>query len=84
MEKHSIDIAKNTSSAAVTVVGIDLARNMCALHGVNAASKTVLVKPNVRRDQLLDKRPLAMAIAAKNARMGWAILAKGQAFQPVM
>lgn len=54
MEKHSTNVAKNTSAAAVTVVGIDLAKHVFALHGINAAGKAILVKPTVRRDQLLD------------------------------
>jgi transposase len=35
------------------VVGIDLAKNVFALHAVNRHGKPVLVKPQVRRDQLL-------------------------------
>lgn len=54
MQKHSIGIVKNASLDAVTVVGIDLAKNVFAIHGINALGKPVLVKPNVKRDQLLD------------------------------
>lgn len=43
MNKNSINVAKNASSGAVTVVGIDLAKNVFALHGINAAGKAVLV-----------------------------------------
>ncbi len=53
MDKHSTNVAKNASLATVTVVGIDLAKNVFALHGINAAGKPLLVKPNVPRDQLL-------------------------------
>ncbi len=35
-------------------VGIDLAKNVFALHGVDEAGKTVLVRPVVRRDQLME------------------------------
>lgn len=35
------------------VIGIDLAKNVFALHAVNRHGKTVLVKPHIRRDQLL-------------------------------
>lgn len=38
----------------VTVVGIDLAKNIFAVHGIDASGKPCLVRPNVRRDQLLD------------------------------
>lgn len=54
MNKNSISIANNASLATVTVVGIDLAKNVFALHGINAAGKAVLVMPNIRRDQLLN------------------------------
>jgi transposase len=50
---------KSTPPAAgaahdVTVVGIDLAKNVFAVHGINAGGKPCLVRPNVRRDQLLE------------------------------
>jgi transposase len=38
----------------VAFVGIDLAKNVFAVHGVNAGGQPCLVRPNVRRDQLLD------------------------------
>ncbi len=38
----------------VVTVGIDLAKNVFAVHGVNAAGKAVLVKPLVRRAKLLE------------------------------
>jgi transposase len=38
----------------VTVVGIDLAKNVFAVHGIDASGKPCLVRPNVRRDQLLE------------------------------
>jgi transposase len=37
----------------VVTVGIDLAKNVFAVHGVDGAGKAVLVKPRVSRDQLL-------------------------------
>ena len=37
----------------VSVIGIDLAKNVFALHGINSAGKPVLVRPSVRREQLL-------------------------------
>lgn len=37
----------------VTFVGVDLAKNVFAVHGVNAIGKPCLVQPRVRRDQLV-------------------------------
>ena len=37
----------------VSVIGIDLAKKVFALHGINSAGKPVLVRPSVRREQLL-------------------------------
>lgn len=37
----------------IVTVGIDLAKNIFALHGVDQLGRTVLVKPRVARDQLL-------------------------------
>ena len=38
---------------AMVFLGIDLAKNVFALHGVDAAGRACLVRPSVRRDQLL-------------------------------
>jgi transposase len=38
----------------ILFLGIDLAKNVFALHGVDAAGKPCLVRPAVRRDQLLE------------------------------
>jgi transposase len=35
-------------------VGIDLAKNVFALHGVDEGGRTALVRPSVRRDQLME------------------------------
>ena len=43
MTKNIINVAKDASLATVTVVGIDLAKNVFALHGINAVGKPVLV-----------------------------------------
>lgn len=37
----------------IVTLGIDLAKNIFALHGVDQTGRTVLVKPRVARDQLL-------------------------------
>jgi len=39
---------------AIITVGIDLAKNVFAVHGVNESGKAVLVKPKVARGQLLE------------------------------
>lgn len=38
----------------VTTIGIDLAKQVFALHGVDATGKAVLIKPKVMRDQLAE------------------------------
>jgi transposase len=38
---------------SIITVGIDLAKNIFAVHGVNEAGKPELIKPKVTRDQLL-------------------------------
>lgn len=37
---------------SIVTVGIDLAKDVFAVHGVDAAGKALLVKPRVTRDQL--------------------------------
>jgi hypothetical protein len=41
-------------SMAIVSVGIDLAKNVFAVHGVDATGKAVLVRPNVPRAKLLE------------------------------
>ncbi|CAD6562760.1 hypothetical protein LMG24235_08001 [Paraburkholderia sabiae] len=36
----------------IVTIGIDLAKNVFAVHGMNEAGKAMLVKPRVPRDQL--------------------------------
>ena len=38
----------------IITLGIDLAKNVFAVHGVDEFGKGMLVRPNVRRDQLLE------------------------------
>jgi len=38
---------------AIIAIGIDLAKNVFAVHGVDATGKAVLVRPPVQRDALL-------------------------------
>jgi transposase len=53
MDKITTKVVRHSSAETVTVIGIDLAKNVFAIHGVNAAGKTILVRPSLRRDQLL-------------------------------
>lgn len=39
---------------AIVTLGIDLAKNVFALHGVDATGKTVLQRPSVSRARLLE------------------------------
>ena len=39
----------------IITIGIDLAKNIFAVHGVNESGKAELVKPKVPRDQLLPR-----------------------------
>ena len=53
MKKFSTLGSQDNAAQRVTVIGVDLAKNVFALHGINAAGAPILVRPNVRRDQLL-------------------------------
>ena len=39
---------------AIVTVGIDLAKNVFAIHGVDEAGKPALVRPNVPRAKLME------------------------------
>jgi hypothetical protein len=54
MNKISTLTANGNSENIPTVIGIDLAKNVFSLHAVNRHRKPALVKPQVRRDQLLE------------------------------
>ncbi len=50
-----ITLSANSGAENIpTVIGIDLAKNVFVVHAINRHGKAVLVKPNVRRDQLLE------------------------------
>lgn len=51
---------------AIAFLGIDLAKNVLALHGVDESGKPALVRQVVRRDQLLQ-----MVAALPPARLAW-------------
>lgn len=54
MDKVSTLAANRTDENVPVMIGIDLAKNVFAVHAVNRHGKPVLIKPLVRRDQLLD------------------------------
>ena len=39
---------------AIVTLGVDLAKNVFALHGVDATGRAILVRPNVARAKLLE------------------------------
>lgn len=49
---------------AIVTVGIDLAKNVFAVHGVDAAGKPALVRPSVARARLLELIAALPACAA--------------------
>jgi transposase len=51
MSKNTTAINQN---ATITTIGIDLAKNVFAVHGADASGKPVLMRPSVRREQLLE------------------------------
>src|SRR6266536_3556016 len=50
----SHQLVRKGKSMAIVTVGIDLAKNVFAVHGVDGAGKPVLVRPNVARGKLLE------------------------------
>ena len=60
----------------ILFLGIDLTTNVFALHGVDRAGKAVLVRPAVRRDQLLETvaklLPCTIGIQACSDAHQWA------------
>jgi transposase len=54
MNKVGTLAANGNGENIPTVIGIDLAKNVFAVHAVHRHGKPVLVKPQVRHDQLLE------------------------------
>lgn len=56
MNKITTTSPQNASdeNKVITVLGIDLAKDVFALHGINAAGKAILVRPHISRAKLLD------------------------------
>src|ERR1700741_2109146 len=50
----SHQLVRKGKSMAIVTLGIDLAKNVFAVHGVDGAGKPVLVRPNVARAKLLE------------------------------
>lgn len=48
-----INTVKKGKSMSIIVIGIDLAKHVFAVHGINESGKPALIKPRVARDQLL-------------------------------
>jgi transposase len=63
-------------SMAIVFVGIDLAKNLFALHGVDEHGKAALVRPTLRRDQLLEMvatlPPCTIGMEAYSGAHHWA------------
>lgn len=60
-----------------TAVGLDLAKNILSMHGIDQHGKAVM-KRTISRDY----KRAAVSLAEKNARTIWAMLAKGQTYSP--
>lgn len=61
---------------SIVFVGIDLAKNVFAVHGVNEAGKPALVKPSVARGKLLELvaslAPCTIGLEACSGTHHWA------------
>ncbi len=55
---------------SIITVGIDLAKNIFAVHGVNEAGKLELVKPKVARERLLPLIENAVCLCRRRPRSG--------------
>jgi transposase len=51
---YLINSLKGGESMAIVTLGVDLAKNVFALHGVDATGRAILVRPNVARAKLLE------------------------------
>ena len=51
---NSLVLWKGKSMSAIVTIGIDLAKNVFAVHGVDATGKPALVRPSVPRAKLLE------------------------------
>ncbi len=51
---NALVLWKGKSISAIVTIGIDLAKNVFAVHGVDATGKSALVRPSVPRAKLLE------------------------------
>ena len=63
--KSSIDRPRKGKSMGIMAVGIDLAKNIFAVHSVDNNGKAVLIKPKVSRDQHDSDTTFAMKKSTK-------------------
>src|ERR1700750_2223441 len=77
-----INAHRKGKSMSIITVGIDLAKNVFAVHGVNELGKAELVKPRVPRDQLLKLiatlPPCLIGMEACSGAHHWARLFQAQ------
>ena len=61
----------------IITIGIDLAKNIFAVHGVNENGRAELLKPKVSRDQLLpliaNLPPWRLGVGAGGGRQRWVL-----------
>ena len=74
------------STMTITTIGIDLAKNVFAVHGVDHAGKTVLVKPRVSRaalpELIASLPPCAIGMEACSGAHYWARLFRTYGHEP--
>src|SRR5713226_1516298 len=59
----------------IMTVGIDLAKNVFAVHGIDEHGKAVLVRPSVRREQFFSRYVVGWLVAgAENAGLAAALI----------
>ena len=61
----------------ITTIGIDLAKNVFQVHGVDERGNP-LIQKKLKRSLRRHKNVVAIARANKNARVAWALLAHGR------
>lgn len=72
---------------SIFVLGIDLGKNSCSVVGLDEADAVVL-RRRLRRDGVAEfvrkMPPLVVALAAKAARIAWAVLRNECTFEPAI
>jgi hypothetical protein len=69
---------------SISTIGLDIAKSVFQVHGVDAAGQVVLRRQLRRgvRLGILPEAAAAVALANKNARIAWALLSSGEAYNP--